>query len=469
MNVLICGVGKITRHLLKRLGENWRVTLVDKSEERLNQLVSADYNIERMSVGDVSSPVTLDEIGVASFDYVLALTDNDKVNLAAAAYAKAQGVVHVLALVNEHENKDKFEDIQVRSILGSTMLARNIFHYLQDPRINVTPLTLGPSEVMEVDVAHHFRMVGKQASTLISKDWKLVAIFRKKELIFPDPDTVIEADDRLVIVGRPDIFRPICDLLECGHPHFPLAYGQGLVVALAVGQNHEVLIRESMHLAQNTKVKHLIALCSEEESAIQKELDSWSRSIDIRTEKVEGNVFDHLRESNTIGNCGLVVVHPFETSFFKSMAKPTLVSLAHALSCPLLVARGTQPYERILVPFNGTPKAELGLEVAVDLARQLESDVAIVVVEQADFITGSEAKDWVEAMVERAREIVHIHKIELKEIVRKGNPVKEIVDVAKEFDLLVMGSKTKEKALFSPHVGELLAQEAPCSVLIVAN
>lgn len=470
MKVLICGVGKITRHLLKRLGENWHVTVVDKLEERLNQLISADYNVERASVGDASSPVVLDDLELTNFDYVLALTDNDKVNLAATRYAKDRGVIHTMALVNEHENQHKFDEVGVRTVLGSTLIAGNIYHYLQDPRINVTPLALGPSEIMEVDVSHHFRMVGKEASTLIKKDWKLVAIFRKRELIFPEPDTFIEADDRLVIVGKPDIFKPVCDLLECGHPHFPLAYGPGLMLAMAPGKDHGPLIKESMHLAQNTKVQHLIALCSEQESSVQDELSSWAQSIDIRIEKVEDDVLRHVREVSARENCGLVVVHPFEASFFKALARPTLVFLAHSLSCPLLVGRHTHPYERILVPFNGTPKAELGLEVAIDLALQLDSEVAVVIVEEPDFITGGQdAKGWVESTVERAREIVHIHKINLQEIIRKGNPVKEIVEVAKDFNLLIMGSKSKEKTLFTPHVGELLAQEVPCSVLIVTS
>lgn len=470
MRVLICGVGKVTRHLLKRLGENWRITLVDRSEERLNGMVSADYNIDRVKVGDVSSPVTLDEVGLKNFDYVLALTDNDKVNLATCRYAKDQGIIQILALVNEQENQEKFTEIGARTVLGSTMIARKIYNYLQDPRINVTPLTLGPSEVLEVDVAHHFRMVGREASALINPDWRLVAIFRKEELFFPEPRTVIEADDRLVIVGRPDIFKPVCDLLECGHPHFPLAYGQGLMLVLTPGGDHAGLIRESMHLAQNTKVQHLIALCSKEQSGVQDELSSWSNTVDIRLDEVEGDVLRHVQEVTARENCGLVVVHPFEASFFKSLAKPTLVFLAHSLSCPLLVARHTHPYESILVPFNGTPKAELGLEVAVDLARQLDAEVAVAVVEEPDFITGGQdAKKWVDSTMERAREIVHIHKIALREIVRKGNPVREIVEVSKEFNLMVMGSMSKEKTLFTPHVGELMAQEVHCSVLIVTN
>ena len=469
MRILICGVGKITRHLLKRLGDSWQVTLMDKSEERLNELVSADYNVERIRVGDVSSPVNLDEIGVGNFDYVLALTENDKVNLAICDYAGSQGISHLLALVNEEKNKEMFQEIGARPVLGSTMLAKSIHHYLQDPRINVMSLSLGQAEIMEMDVSDHFQVVGKGAASLSQEDWRLVAILRQNEMFFPNPETVIEVGDRLVIVGRPDSFKALCTHLECGIPHFPLGYGPDLLLALLPGSKRESLIQETMHLAQNTKVKSLTILCSKEENDMREALGTWTQTIDIKTVAVEGEAADYLEEIGSQENYGVMVVHPFEASFFKSLAKPTLISLAHSISCPLLVARQTHPYERILVPFNSTNMAEVGLGVAVDLARQFGAEVAVAVVEEPEFIRGGEEEEWTETVSKRVRELAHIYKFDFEVITKKGNPVQEVAALAKDFNLVVMGSTTREKGLFSPHVGEHMAQDVPCSVLIVAK
>lgn len=469
MKVLICGVGKVARHLLKRLGTNWQVTLVDTSEEKLSSIILEFEHIEKILAGDASSPVILDEIGISEFDYVLALTSNDKVNLAIVSYAGDRGASYSLALVNEQENEPKFRQLGARTVLGSSLLAKDIYHYLQDPRINITSLTLGQAEVMEVDVSQYFRMIGKRASTLMDDHWKLAAIFRRSELIFARPDTVIEPEDRLVIIGRPDIFNPVCDLLECGHPHFPLAYGQGLLLALSPAGDHGQTINESMLLAQNTKVKHVTVLCSKEECEVRDQLNSWSQSIDVRLEYTQGDFMEKIKDANEKENYGLVVVDPLKSPIFKLLSKSVLLAFAHSLPCPLLVSRHTHPYERILVPFKGTPRSELALEVAVDLGRQLDSEISVIVVDEPEFIRGVEEQDWVKSQLERVREIVHIHKMEIEEITRKGNPVKEIIETAKDFNLLVMGSETKEKGLFSPHVGELLARGAPCSVLIVTN
>jgi Trk K+ transport system NAD-binding subunit len=469
MKVLICGAGKVARHLLSRLGERWHVTLIDKSEEKIQDFISKFQNVQKVIAADASSPVTLDDAGVADFDYVLALTENDKVNLAICDHAGSQGVSHLLALVNEEENKERFLKIGARPVLGSTMLAKSIHHYLQDPRINLMSLTLGQAEIMEMDVADHFQVVGKRAASLMDEDWRLVAILRENEMFFPDSDTFIEVGDRLVIVGQPDSFKTLCTHLECGIPHFPLGYGPDLLLALLPGSNSEELIKETMHLAQNTKAKSLTILSSKEESDIQETVGTWTQTIDIKVVAAEGKVEDYLEEIGGQENYGLMVLHPFEASFIVSLAKPTLISLAHSISCPLLVARQSHPYERILVPFNATSKAELALGVAVDLAHQFGAEVAVAVVEEPEFIRGVEEEEWTESVSKRVRELAHIHKYDFEVIIKKGNPVKEVVALAKDFNLMVMGSSTRGKGLFSPHVGEHMAQDVSCSVLIIAK
>jgi trk system potassium uptake protein TrkA len=469
MKVLICGAGRVARHLLSRLGERWQVTLIDKSEDKLQDVIAKFHNVQKAIAADGSSPVTLDDAGVADFDYVLALTENDKVNLAICDYAGSQGVSHLLALVNEEENKERFQKIGARPVLGSTLLAKSIHHYLQDPRINLLSLGLGLAEIMEMDVADHFQVVGKGAASLADEDWRLVAILRKNVMFFPNPETVIEVGDRLVVVGRPDSFKALCTYLECGIPHFPLGYGPDLLLALLPGSNHEELIKETMHLAQNTKVRSLTILCSQEESDIQEALGAWTQTTDIKVVTLEGNVEDHLKKIGSQENYGVMVLQPFEASFLVSLAKATLISLAHSISCPLLVARQSHPYARILVPFNATNKAEVALGVAVDLAHQFGAEVAVAVVEEPEFIRGVEDEEWAESVSKRVRELAHIHKFDFEIIIKKGNPVKEVVALAKDFNLMVMGSTTREKGLFSPHVGERMAQDVSCSVLIIAK
>jgi nucleotide-binding universal stress UspA family protein len=136
-----------------------------------------------------------------------------------------------------------------------------------------------------------------------------------------------------------------------------------------------------------------------------------------------------------------------------------------------LISRGGNPYEKILVPFDGTGKAERALEVAIDLSQQLSTNLAVVVVEEPDFLHGETAENGqrLSEIWSRVRELARVHKIGIEERTMAGNPVREISQAASEFGLIVISSTSEEKDLLSPHLGESLAQEAPCSVLIVTD
>jgi Trk K+ transport system NAD-binding subunit/nucleotide-binding universal stress UspA family protein len=411
----------------------------------------------------------LDEVGVSDFDYVLALTGNDQVNLAIVRYAQTQGVNFPLALVNEQKNLEEFEDIEVRTIQASSLLGKSIFHYLQDPRIKMLPLELGHAEIIEVDISHHFLMVGQSVSNLIHENWRLVALLRDKELLFPEPNLVVQAQDRLIILGKGDVFNSVCNFLECGIAQFPLTYGQTLLVAIFSGYNRQKIIKESLYLVQNIKAQKMSILCSQQDQDIGKEMEQWSHFIDLKIEVVVNDFLSRIRDKSHGQNCGLVILDPFKTSFFSFLTKPVILSLAHSLPCPLLVTRYTYPYKRILVPFNNTPKTEKALEVGIDLAKQCGAELAVIVVEESRIVHGNEKNNWVPEALIRIRAIAHIHKMEMEEIVRQGNPVKEIVDQAKDYNLLIIGSTRKERGLFTPSVGEFLAQQSSCSVLVVAK
>lgn len=473
MKVLVLGAGKISAELLKRLTDAWQATLVDKSRERLTDFSSRFASISRVVEGDASSPVVLEEAGLEDQDYVLALTDRDKVNLAACDFAAKAGIKHLLALVHDPELLPAFRAIGARTLSVAAMPARSIYHYLQDPRIDVTPIARGRGEIMEVDVGDRHWTQGTPVGLLHADDWRLVALFRGQDMLFPDHGTQVESGDRLVFVGRPDMFEPVCSLLDCAQPSFPLAYGQTLLAALTKADDAELsgILDEILHLAQMTKIKRILLLCRRAETVLKDKLATWSESLDIETRPVSDNPVRDLQVISESESVGLVALPPPQTSFLASFTKAALVSLAHSLPCPVLVAKQSAPFKKLLVPFHGTDESKLALTIGLDLAQQLDAELAAVVVSAPDFLHGSEdnGQDFVAENLAVIRDMAHIHKIPIEEMVRQGNPVQEILDAAKDFDLLVVGSSNKEQSFFSPNVGDQLARKAPCSVLMVTG
>lgn len=471
MKAIICGAGKYAHHLLARLGERWRVTLVDLAEDALKPLLQKYAIVSRVITGDASSPVLLEEAHLKDADYVLALTNNDKVNLAVSQFAREQGAPHVMALLNDPAFASKYQELEVYALSPGKTIAGIMYHYLQDPRINVFPLAKDQGEMVELEVTRDNWIAGLSVDILDEEGWRVAGLFRDGKLVPPTNGAVIQEGDRLILLGQRDFFRSVCSLLACAYMPFPMAWGSGLLAVMKDEREEKAraTLRESMYFVPNTRISHVTVLRPPNAPDPSEYLDQWRDRYTIQVRDTDRNPVSEIGPVCETENIGLVIIRPLEKSFLKSLTRPEMIALAHSLPCPMLVARHTNPYERILVPFNATPRSERALETAFDLAEQFNAVIDVAVVEEPEFIHGEDREGAIRNVFRRVREMSHIHKIKVGEIRKEGNPVRELTRLAEEYDLMIVGSTQKEKELLTPHVGELITEKAPCSVLIVAS
>ncbi|MCF8079650.1 MAG: NAD-binding protein [Desulfobacterales bacterium] len=471
MNLLVCGAGSITAELFRRLGEKWRVTLVDKDEKRLAGFSKRFETVVRIVAGDASSPVVLEDAGLADQDYAVAMTDSDRVNLAFCSFAREKEVVNILARVTEQENVDRFEELGVRPLMLTGLVARNIYQYLQDPRIRVTTVGQGEVELFEVEVVPNLALMGRPASEFRHLEWRIVGVIRQSRVVFPADDFIFQEGDRVLILGKADMFDEVCGVMECAEPHFPRTYGRSLILGIADKFKDQVpsMVKEAVHLAQNTKVLHIVALCEPEAGKGVEEGQKPGQQFDTRIKVVEAPMLKRVKKTAEDEGAGVVLLVPPAQGMIASITRPVTIGLAHSLSCPLLVCRGTHPYEKILAAFDGSDRAQLALETALDLTLQLNAALTVAVVREPEFLRGERSEDWGEQVMKRARELAHIDKVKIEEVILKGNPVRELTRLAEDYNLLVIGSGPEDKEAFLPHVGELLVRKSPCSVLVLAR
>lgn len=471
MRMLICGAGPVTRELLKRLNRGWELTLVDKSAEQLEECADLYAGEAVTLAGDPASPVVLARANLPDQHYVLALGWWDQDNYAVARAAVKAGVKQVAALVREAHQQARFSQLGVRTLLGSAVLAREFHHFLDNPELRVSPLTLGKGAVMEIEVTARLDLEGKQVSRLHGRDWRLVGIVRQGELLLPRRDTQVATGDRLVFLGRPDIFGSFCGALECSLGHFPQNYGQELLIALRPQARGDfgAVLEEGLHWALNAKIARTTIVCREDQCDINEHLAQWPAAIQVEVLTTRGSVMDAARAVCRESSVGLVVLNKLEAKFLKTLGKATLMNLSETLGAPLLLAGHTMPYNSILVPFNGRPRSEAGLDVALDLAEQQGGEITLAVVREPAFIRGGGEDQWLESLHARAREVMHQHKVHLNLMEFDGNPVKELSAHSAEYDLMVVGGSAEGRGLLAPNVGEQLAQRAACSVLVVTS
>lgn len=150
-------------------------------------------------------------------------------------------------------------------------------------------------------------------------------------------------------------------------------------------------------------------------------------------------------------------------------------------------------FKNILVPIDGSEDSKHALEIAIKLAQQFESSIALIHVYSLstsppldtfdiDFVTYPQSprdlikqlakvmKEVRTRLVEKSKKRVEESHIPLQIILREGHPVKEIIKIAKEgvYDLIVLGSKGSSGLIETliGSVSEKVIRHAPCNVLV---
>ena len=112
MRAVVVGAGASTQDLIRRLGDNWDVVVVDPNEDRLTSITEI-REVETV-LGDGSSVLVLGRAGIDDAAVVVAATGSDDVNLEAARLAQAADVEHVVALVRVPSRRTEYQELELR-------------------------------------------------------------------------------------------------------------------------------------------------------------------------------------------------------------------------------------------------------------------------------------------------------------------------------------------------------------------
>jgi nucleotide-binding universal stress UspA family protein len=136
---------------------------------------------------------------------------------------------------------------------------------------------------------------------------------------------------------------------------------------------------------------------------------------------------------------------------------------------PVLFARGTHPYQRIVAPARDTPSGAAAARAAIDLAGAGDASVTAVAVVSPAFITGTDGHEDAAKALGRVREEASVHGVEVVRQLREGNPVRVIESEAVGANLLVLGTSARQPTIFAPGIVGHLVHRVEISTLVVPS
>jgi Trk K+ transport system NAD-binding subunit len=207
---IVCGFGDVgfrVAELLHRLGEEMVVVTRDAREERLEMARAAGV---RLVFGDARSEHLLHEAGVATARGVIAVTDQDLVNIEIALDARRSrpDVPIVVRLFDQSLARQLETSFDLRRALGTPSLAAPSFAaaalgeaILSSFTVGDAPFVVGRAVVEERSLLHRCDTLGR-----IARAHGLVALARERPdeecLPLPARDTPVRAGDRLSLLAR---------------------------------------------------------------------------------------------------------------------------------------------------------------------------------------------------------------------------------------------------------------------------
>ena len=450
MKAIVVGAGGATRELLRRLGEAWTVTVVEISEQQL-QGMNALEGITTV-LGDGTSRLMLQRSGLADADAVIAATNDDAVNLEVCRLAQQAGVLRVVAIAASPEQLPSYRQIGVTAFSPDSLVSRHLELSLEHRRYTSMSFADGRAEAIEFHLGDDAPIVGKSLSELHAEHYIIGAILRNMELIIPHGDTVLQAGDRVTVVGLGAHFPEIVHTFTSGEARFPLDFGKHVAVVLELEKDLTGPIAEATHFVRNSAAHSLLLIHRDPASLNDGEMASDLKALLEKASKVtEGVEVRHLPVAESPykilsdicrqESIGMLVLRPPRPGpLVGKLRAQKLVMLSRNSGVPILIARGSYPYKSILVPARQTLSARAAERAAIDLARYTHADLTGMAIIDPTFIAGDGAAQEAREAIGWLKQEASMQQVSVNGKIQRGNPVRSFLEAEASVDCLVLGA-----------------------------
>jgi trk system potassium uptake protein TrkA len=188
--IMIAGGGLIGAGLAKRLEHNHNVKLIEYSQERA-QYLSAHLDKTIVFCGDASDSELLSEEGVEQVDAFIAVTNDDEANIMSAMLAKRMGAQKAMVLIQRSAYVDLVQGGEIDIAFSPQQATISAL---------LTHVRRGDIEAIAHGDENTSKVVGRQIGEIkLPPGTTIGAVVREDQVIIAHSDTVIEANDHVIL------------------------------------------------------------------------------------------------------------------------------------------------------------------------------------------------------------------------------------------------------------------------------
>lgn len=222
-NIMIIGCSRVGIYLsdmLVNLGKN--VVIIEKNREKCEILFDMVPDATILN-GDANDHDFLIEEGIENMDAVVTLTDSDEINFLVSLYAQKIGTPKTVTKINNIRLSRMLDDLGLDSQINVSDLSVSTITQYVRAKENISSsymktlykLVDGKVEATEFLAGDYVSFLGTPLSKIKTKKNVLIAaINRNNEIIFPNGNDAIMANDLVVVVSKDRRLKSLNDILQ---------------------------------------------------------------------------------------------------------------------------------------------------------------------------------------------------------------------------------------------------------------
>lgn len=222
--VIIIGGGNIGLYVaggLEKIG-NMKIRLIERDRARA-EAIAADLDRTVVLQGDGLDRALLKEAGVEDAETVVAVTNNDQVNILACVVAKREGARRSMALINDQDYGAISEAVGVdRFIDPRATTVSTILQHVRRGRIKgLYSVSDGAAELIDAIALETSPLVNKPlAEADLPEGVMIGAVYRGGKVSMPNSQTVIKPGDRIVLMALKDYVKDVEQMFRVSIDYF---------------------------------------------------------------------------------------------------------------------------------------------------------------------------------------------------------------------------------------------------------
>ncbi len=149
----------------------------------------------------------------------------------------------------------KSKDSNIVLINSNEILSSRLLDYLPNVPVIAQNVGIGEGEIMEVLVPFGSSFVYRHIGVIEQKKWRIVAIYRNRELVMPNRRRMIQPNDLLVLIGEPAVLKSVYRAIKRELGQFPEPFGSNIYLYIDMNIDNLESIEEFIQRALYVKEK----------------------------------------------------------------------------------------------------------------------------------------------------------------------------------------------------------------------